>query len=85
MNKTQIAELLERAGVASNLRAEQLSMQQFADIANALNHKKIPHLKVRDFLFVLQESNWFFSWFLKVCKTPCNACLEAFCRKGFGT
>jgi len=37
MNKTQIAELLERAGVASNLRAEQLSMQQFADIANALN------------------------------------------------
>lgn len=37
MNKTQIAKLLERAGVASNLRAEQLSMQQFADIANALN------------------------------------------------
>ena len=37
MNKTQIAALLERAGVASNLRAEQLSMQQFADIANALN------------------------------------------------
>lgn len=37
MNKTQIAELLERAGVVSNLRAEQLSMQQFADIANALN------------------------------------------------
>lgn len=37
MNKTQVAELLERAGVASNLRAEQLSMQQFADIANALN------------------------------------------------
>lgn len=37
MSKTQIAELLERAGVASNLRAEQLSMQQFADIANALN------------------------------------------------
>lgn len=37
MNKTQIAELLERAGIASNLRAEQLSMQQFADIANALN------------------------------------------------
>lgn len=37
MNKTQIAELLERACVASNLRAEQLSMQQFADIANALN------------------------------------------------
>lgn len=37
MNKTQIAELLEHAGVASNLRAEQLSMQQFADIANALN------------------------------------------------
>ena len=37
MNKTQIAELLERAGVASNLRAEQLSMQQLADIANALN------------------------------------------------
>lgn len=40
--------------------------------------------KVRDF-FILQKSNWFFSWFLKVCKTPCNACLEAFCRKGFGT
>lgn len=38
MNKTQIAELLERAGIASNLRAEQLSMQQFADIANALSH-----------------------------------------------
>ena len=37
MNKAQIAELLECAGVASNLRAEQLSMQQFADIANALN------------------------------------------------
>ena len=37
MNKTQIAELLERAGIASNLRAEQLSLQQFADIANALN------------------------------------------------
>lgn len=37
MNKIQVAELLERAGVASNLRAEQLSMQQFADIANALS------------------------------------------------
>ena len=34
--KQQALDLLERAGVASNLRAEQLSMQQFADIANAL-------------------------------------------------
>lgn len=36
ISKPQAIELLERAGVASNLRAEQLSMQQFADIANAL-------------------------------------------------
>ncbi len=34
--KAQAIELLERANVPSNLRAEQLSMQQFADIANAL-------------------------------------------------
>ena len=34
--KQQALDLLERAGVASNLRAEQLSMQQFADVANAL-------------------------------------------------
>ncbi len=34
--KQQALDLLERAGVASNLRAEQLSMQQFADIANAV-------------------------------------------------
>ena len=34
--KAQANELLEKAGVAANLRAEQLSMQQFADIANAL-------------------------------------------------
>ena len=37
MNKTQVAEHLERAVVASNLPAEKLSMHQFADIANALN------------------------------------------------
>ena len=36
ISKAQATELLDRAGVASNLRAEQLSMQQFADIANAL-------------------------------------------------
>ena len=36
ISKAQATELLNRAGVASNLRAEQLSMQQFADIANAL-------------------------------------------------
>ncbi len=35
--KAQANELLEKAGVAANLRAEQLSMQQFADIANALS------------------------------------------------
>lgn len=34
--KAQAIELLEQANVPSNLRAEQLSMQQFADIANAL-------------------------------------------------
>lgn len=36
ISKPQATELLDRAGVASNLRAEQLAMQQFADIANAL-------------------------------------------------
>lgn len=36
ISKAQATELLNRAGVASNLRAEQLSMQQFTDIANAL-------------------------------------------------
>lgn len=36
ISKAQATELLNRARVASNLRAEQLSMQQFADIANAL-------------------------------------------------
>ena len=36
ISKAQATELLNRAGVASNLRAERLSMQQFADIANAL-------------------------------------------------
>lgn len=36
ISKAQATELLNCAGVASNLRAEQLSMQQFADIANAL-------------------------------------------------
>ena len=36
MPKPKVLELLERAGVSSTLRAEQLSMQQFADIANAL-------------------------------------------------
>ena len=36
ISKAQATELLNRAGVASNLRAEQLSMQQFADIAHAL-------------------------------------------------
>ena len=37
LSKAQANELLEKAGVAANLRAEQLSMQQFADIANALS------------------------------------------------
>lgn len=36
MSKADVALWLERAGVASNLRAEQLSMEQFAAIANAL-------------------------------------------------
>ena len=36
MSKADVALGLERAGVASNLRAEQLSMEQFAAIANAL-------------------------------------------------
>lgn len=36
ISKPQATDLLNRAGVAANLRAEQLSMQQFADIANAL-------------------------------------------------
>lgn len=37
LSKAQANELLEKAGVAANLRAEQLSMQQFANIANALS------------------------------------------------
>lgn len=37
LSKAQANELLEKAGVAADLRAEQLSMQQFADIANALS------------------------------------------------
>ncbi len=36
MSKADVALWLERAGVAANLRAEQLSMEQFAAIANAL-------------------------------------------------
>lgn len=36
ISKAQAAELLDRANVPANLRAEQLSMQQFAAIANAL-------------------------------------------------
>lgn len=36
MSKADVSLWLERAGVASNLRAEQLSMEQFAAIANAL-------------------------------------------------
>lgn len=36
ISKAQTAELLDRANVPANLRAEQLSMQQFAAIANAL-------------------------------------------------
>ena len=35
--KPKVLELLEKAQVASGLRAEQLSMQQFADIANAFD------------------------------------------------
>jgi len=37
--KAEINSLLERAGVPSGSRAEQLSLQQFADIANALCQK----------------------------------------------
>ena len=36
MSKPQVAQLLEEAGVSHSLRAEQLSMEQFAQIANAL-------------------------------------------------
>lgn len=36
MSKADVTLWLERAGVAANLRAEQLSMEQFAAIANAL-------------------------------------------------
>lgn len=36
ISKAQAAELLDRANVPANLRAEQLTMQQFADISNAL-------------------------------------------------
>ena len=35
IGKAQVNDWLERAGVAANLRAEQLSMEQFAAIANA--------------------------------------------------
>lgn len=37
MSKADVGLWLERAGVAANLRAEQLSMEQFAAIANALD------------------------------------------------
>ncbi len=40
VSKAQVNDWLEDAGVASNLRAEQLSMAQFADIANAWTHRK---------------------------------------------
>lgn len=36
MSKADVGLWLDRAGVAANLRAEQLSMEQFAQIANAL-------------------------------------------------
>ena len=36
MSKEQTLDLLERAGVPANARAEQLSLRQFADIANQL-------------------------------------------------
>ena len=36
MSKEQTLDLLERAGVPANVRAEQLSLRQFADIANQL-------------------------------------------------
>ena len=39
--KAQVNALLERAGVSASLRAEQLSMQQFADIANALTEESM--------------------------------------------
>ena len=35
LSKTEVAQLLEQAGVAANARAEQLSMEQFAAIADA--------------------------------------------------
>ena len=39
VSKAQVNEWLERAGVAANLRAEQLSMEQFAAIANAWTNR----------------------------------------------
>ena len=39
IGKAQVNEWLERAGVAANLRAEQLSMEQFAAIANAWTNR----------------------------------------------
>jgi len=36
LSREQTAELLDKTGVSANLRAEQLSLQAFADIANAL-------------------------------------------------
>ncbi len=40
VGKAQVNDWLEAAGVAPNLRAEQLSMAQFADIANAWTRRK---------------------------------------------
>ncbi len=40
IGKAQVNDWLEAAGVAANLRAEQLSMAQFADIANAWTRRK---------------------------------------------
>ncbi len=40
IGKAQVNDWLEAAGVAPNLRAEQLSMAQFADIANAWTRRK---------------------------------------------
>ncbi len=40
ISKADATQLLEQAGVEPRLRAEQLSMQQFADIANALSKTK---------------------------------------------
>jgi len=40
LSKTDVAQLLEQAGVAANARAEQLSMEQFAAIADAYAEMK---------------------------------------------